>query len=350
MPESSPSGKDAEKEQGPAESSSPAPGVSADTAVKDADEPLENKTSAEKGETSGADDKQETEGKEAASVEEGGGDIGIKRAVAEGGGDVEIKPAVAEQSEESIKDETIQDPEVPKQAEMEPQDVKEESVPVESAPQEKNKQSAEEPRDEHSKEGTKRVHAEPSEEETSQQPSPKKKKSAGIFGGFFARRKSRKSIKGGAKDGSASPPAEKAEGDKVEEPQDASATTQPTGGVTETLENSLADQGEVPDAAATKEQEDAVAPQQEVTEGMISVAVDQTLESVKEEVADKDKTDAAIGGQEAKTIVTEKPEVESALPEDVQVESTEETLASKEASDTSDKAGKETAEPCCGSR
>ena len=252
-----------------------------------------NGTGAEVGDTSGADNKQETEGKPEAAVEEGGGEV-------------EVKPAVAEPSEEGIKEETVQDSEMPKQAE----DGKEESVPVEGVPQEKDKECPEEPKakeleDKDSKEAVKRAHSEPPEEETSPEPAQKKKKSTGILDGFFARRKSKKS-----NDGAASSPAEKEQGDKVEQRQDESVSTQPAGEVTGKLENGT-DQGMAPDArdaAGSKGQEDSASPQQEVTEGVISAAVDQTVESAKEEVADKDKVDASIG---AEATVSDKPEMES---------------------------------------
>ena len=294
-PEADTSSKDAEKEKLPEqpESGSVVPGAEGDS-------------------TCNADNKQETEGKEPA-------------AVAEENGEVEVKPAVAEQSEEGVKDEMVQGIEEPKQAETEPQGVKEASTVVESVPHEKNKESTEEPKDEQPKEGNKQAQTDSPDGETSSQPTPKKKKSTGIFGGFFARRKSRKS-----KD-AASPPEEEA-GNKVEEPQEAGVLTQPTD------EAAGTDQGVAPDVAAVIEgQQDSTNLQKEATEGAITSAVDQNVESVKEEISDSDKVDAAsaTGREEAEA---EKPEVhvQSAAPEDVQ-KTSEETLQSEGTGDTAEK-------------
>ena len=246
---------------------------------------------------------------------------------------MEVKPAVAEQSEEGVKDETLQDVEEPKQAEIELRDGKEDSAAVESMPQEKEKGSAGEPKDEQPKEDDKQALP---EGETSSQPTPKKKKSTGIFGGFFARRKSRKS-----KDAATSPPEEKAD-DKVEETQDAGVSTQPTGEVAGT------DQDVAPNAAATANegQQDPANPQKEATEGAIIPAVDQTVESAKEEISDSDKVDAVTGREEADAAVSEKPEVpvKSVLPEDVQT-SSEEPLQSEETADATEKSTEKTVEP-----
>lgn len=291
-----------------------------DTAAKATTEPTESGAGADGGST--CDNKQETEGKEPA-------------AVTEGNGEVEVQPAVAEQSEEGVKDKTLQGVEEPKQAEIEAQDGKGDSAVVESMPQEKEKESSGEPKDEQSKEGDKQAQTDSPEGETSSQPTPKKKKSTGIFGGFFARRKSRKS-----KDAAESPPEEKAD-DKVEELQDAGVSMQPTGDVTGT------DQGVAPAAAAdaNEGQQDPANPQNEATEGAIIPAVDQTVESVKEEISDSDKVDVAAGREEADAAVSEKPEVpaKSAVPEDVQT-SSEEPLQSEETADAAVKSTEKTVE------
>ena len=240
---------------------------------------------------------------------------------------------MAEQSEEGVKDEMVQGIEEPKQAETEPQSVKEASTVVESVPHEKNKESTEEPKDEQPKEGNKQAQTDSPDGETSSQPTPKKKKSTGIFGGLFARRKSRKS-----KDAAASPPEEEA-GNKVEELQEAGVLTQPTD------EAAGTDQGVAPDVAAVIEgQQDSTNLQKEATEGAITPAVDQNVESVKEEISDSDKVDAAsaTGREEAEV---EKPEVhvQSAAPEHVQ-KSSEEILQSEGTGDTAEKSAEKTVE------
>ena len=351
LPESNPSSEDAEKNKIP-ESSPVTPKGNEDTAVEDAAKPLENGTSAEVEDTSGAEIKQETEGKGSTEVQDTtGADVkqeaeGKAAAVVEEGGeDVKVKPTVAEQSEEGIKEETMQDPKESKESETEPQDAKEESVPVESIPPEKEKKNAEEPKgeqseNEDSKDAVKQAHTEHSEEEKTSQPSPKKKKTSGILGGLFARRKSKKS-----KDlGDASPTAEKAQSDNVEEQQDGSPSAQPTSECTGTVEGG-ADQGVAPDAGdatAMNGQEDTATPKQEVSEGVTSPTVDQTVENVKKDLTDNE----IVGRQETETTETEKPEVDSAVtvekPEDLQ-KSPEENSPSKEADSIADKTAKDVA-------
>ena len=290
--------------------------------MKATTEPAESGAGAEEESTCDTDNKQETEGKEPA-------------AETEGNGEVEVQPAVAEQSEEGVKDKTLQDVEESKQAEIEAQDGKGDSAAVESMPQEKEKENTGEPKDEQPKEGDKQAQTDSPEGETSSQPTPKKKKSTGLFGGFFARRKSRKT-----KDAAASPPEEKAD-DKVEEPQDEGVSTPSTGEVAGT------DQGVAPAAAAAANegQLDAANPQNEATEGAIIPAVNQTVESAKEEISDSDKLDVAAGREEADAAVSEKPEipVKSAVPEDVQT-SSEEPLQSEESGDAAEKSAEKTVE------
>ena len=316
--EASPVGKDTEMKETP-ETNPAASDTSDDTCVKDASEPLddvanvqpevkgtsdgaevkpatgavvsaevmdgkdgpeteqeiEGKESTEVGDSSGADAKHETESKAAAGEEEETGNV-------------EEKPTEVE-SQEDVE-ETSQAANASKEVPVETQEAKEEPVSMESTLPEKGKENIEEPNEEEvenkdsDKEAVKRAHTEPSEEEANSQPSPKKKKTSGIFGGFFARRKSKKS-----KDlGSASASAEKAEGDKVQEQQDAPPTIE----------------SNTTDAGAEKGQEDATSPKSVVTESVTSQSVGQTLESVEEELTDEEK----LCGKEEETTATGKLE------------------------------------------
>lgn len=305
-----------ENPQQPPKSSPVKCDAGADDAVKDATEPLSSGKGEEGVDTIGTDDKREIEGKEAPAVE--------------GGGEVETKPFAVEQGEESVKDETTQDSGEPKEVGTEPKEVKEDAT--ESTPHKTVKESTEESKDEGSKEPVRQTETDSPEEETKPHPTLKKKNSTGLFGGFFARRKSRKS-----KDSEASHPEEKTS-DKEEEPQATASSA------LSEVEDTGTEQGVAPDNAAEKGLEDSATPKQEAPEGVISPAVDQTVESAKEEIADKDKVDAPTVGEKTVATVVEKLEEESVLPEDVQ-ESSEEPSPSEEAGDMAEKSAEETEKP-----
>ena len=315
--EASPSSKDTEMRETP-ETNPAAPDTSDDTGVKDASEPLgdvanlqpevkgtsdgaeikpatEAVVSAEvEGSKDGPETKQESEGKESTEVGDSSGadtkhETESKAATGEEEetGNVEGKPTAEAESREDIEETSQAAADAAKEVPVETQEAKEEPVSIESAASEKGKENVEGPKEEEvenqdsDKEAVKRAHTEPSEEEANSQPSPKKKKTSGIFGGFFARRKSKKT-----KDlGSASASAE---GDKVQEQQDAPPAIE----------------SNVTDAGAEKGQEDATSPKSEVTESETSQAVGQTLETVEEELTDKEKKE----GKEAETTATDKLE------------------------------------------
>jgi len=241
-----------------------------------------------------------------------------------------MKLAPVAQSEEDTKQEIAE----AKEGEVESQDAQEVRVPVEGA-EGKGETSTEVPegeQPEEPKDAAKRAHSDiPEEEETSPQPVVKKKKP--IFGGIFARRKSKKS-----KGDLGSPPIEttqEKEGGKPDEEQlRESMSTKPADDAKlqaveeeETVENGT-DQGGSPDTSQTTD-----TAQQEVTEDMISPATDQAVESAKEEIADE-------GQQEVQTAAEgEEPsakEEETVKTEDVP-ESTEEPLQSTDADGAVDK-------------
>ena len=161
------------------------------------------------------------------------------------------------------------------------------------------------------------------EEETGQQPvhsqdhQPEKKHS--IFSGFFGRRKSKKSKEVDAAS-SAETPEEKSD-NVLEQQQGGKESTQATDAAksqavvtVETLEN-----GTVNDAAPETSDTTDVVQQQEVTEDSISPAVDEAVESAKENAADKERGDVNIGEQEGEAAIGEEPsgkEEETSVPED----------------------------------
>ena len=161
------------------------------------------------------------------------------------------------------------------------------------------------------------------EEETEQQPVPSQdhqpEKKHSIFSGFFGRRKSKKSKEVDAAS-SAETPEEKSD-NVLEQQEGGKESTQATDAAksqavvtVETLEN-----GTVNDAAPETSDTTDVVQQQEVTEDSISPAVDEAVESAKENAADKERGDVNIGEQEGEAAIGEEPsgkEEETAVPED----------------------------------
>ena len=170
----------------------------------------------------------------------------------------------------------------------------------------------------------------------SQESQPEKKHS--IFSGLFARRKSKKS-KGDISSTPGERPQEK-EGDQtVEEQQGGCASTQAADDVTPQASESEEKQ----DSAVTDEDappiDTSATVQQEVTEAVISPAVDQVVESAKEDIGDGEKVDENIAEQDGEAATEGEPsgkEEETVVPEDTQ-NPPEEPLRSKDADATVEK-------------
>ena len=157
-----------------------------------------------------------------------------------------------------------------------------------------------------------------------QESQPEKKQS--IFSGLFARRKSKKS-KGDVSSAPGEIPQEK-EGDQADEEQQGSnASTQAADDVTpQALESEEKQDSAVTDQDAPPgETIDSTAiVQEEVTEAVISPAVDQAVESAKDEIADK--VDGNIGEQETTSEQESSgKEVETNGTEDVKTSTEEES-------------------------
>lgn len=240
--------------------------------------------------------------------------------------EVEGKPAAMEVDEGDVKATTVSNEEEPKQTEKETQNVTEDSLPVENVEhEEKDVKDAEELRMKDPKEAVKTDSTESSKTEA------KKKKSTGLFGGVFTRRKSKKS---------ASPP-EGEGGDTVEASQHTDSLVQMSGEVCGT------EQGTETEDAANKAEEYLTVQQKVETEGVLAhhAADDQNMESKNDEMVDKAKVDAVVAGASPEVKVTEMEtaEVENIVSEEVQKPSGK-TLQSEEAVEYAEKPAEEPTE------
>ncbi|XP_068698174.1 uncharacterized protein [Montipora foliosa] len=313
LPEAATVAENSEKEnvEKPSEASSVAGVDSANETEKDTAEPLENEKNPDVENVGVIKTEKGTEDEEEAVEQE----------------DVDGKPAVMKVDEEGIKAKTVGAEDEPKQDEKDLQDVTEDSVAAKNV---KNSDgSTEGPKNEDSKEAVQSTSesrgSTGKEVHSSGVPTAKKSKSAGIFGGFFARRKSKKSTSP-----SEGKTVEKKE-DKIEESQHVDSSAQLSGEVSGT------EQGTSSDGAAAKGEQDLTVPPKVVTEDDHHPAADETTDSGVSEIVDKDKdkVDTADVGEDpvARENVKEKTDVENTVSGNIQ-ELSQETLQSEETSKT----------------
>ena len=242
--------------------------------------------------------------------------------------ETEGKPVAIEVGDGDVNAITVSNEEEPKQA-VETQNVTEDSVPVENAELERDVKNGEELRMENPKEAVKTDLTEPvcSGDESSKT-APKKKKSSGLFGGIFTRRKSKKSAR----------TLEREAGDTVEALQHADSLVQVSGEVCGTEQDTGT--GDAP----IKGDEDLTGQQNVETEDVLAhhPAEDQNTDSKNDEVVDKAKVDAVVAGEtpEVKVTEMETAEVENIVSEEVQKPS-EKTLLSEETVQCSEKPAEE---------
>lgn len=242
--------------------------------------------------------------------------------------EIEERPVAMEVGDGDVNAITVSNEEEPKQA-VETQNVTEDSVPVGNAELEKDVKNGEELRMENPKEAVKTDLTEPvcSGDESSKT-APKKKKSSGLFGGIFTRKKSKKSAR----------TLEREAGDTVEVLQHGDSLVQVSGEVCGT------EQGTGTEDAAIKGDEDLTGQQNVETEDVLAhhPAEDQNTDSKNDEMLDKAKADAIVAGETPAVELTEMEtaEVENIVSEEVQKPS-EKTLQSEETVQCSEKPAEE---------
>lgn len=245
--------------------------------------------------------------------------------------ETEGKPVAIEVGDGDVNTITVSNEEEPKQA-VETQNVTEDSVPVGNAELEKDVKNGEELRMENPEEAVKTDLTEPvcSGDESSKT-APKKKKSSGLFGGIFTRRKSKKSAR----------TLEREAGDTVEALQHADSLVQVSGEVCGT------EQATGTEDAAIKGDEDLTGQQKVETVDVLAhhSADDQNMDSKNDEIVEKTKVEAVVAGEtpEVKVTEMETAEVENIVSEEIQKPS-EKTLQSEETVQCAEKPAEEPTE------